>query len=339
MTFFESKTQSIFKSQAFDLCSKRSLTVAFPEGDDTRVEKASVQLLQKKYCKSVVVWTKNFQLFKKRISEEVAGFVDNMCIDGATLIQPIYKEFESSLRDFYTAKKKVPDAEIFKAQLSDPLFQAGFLLKQKKVSCAVAGSIATTAQVIRAALATVGMEDQVKTVCGGFVMTRGEALFVFADGAVVVDPSSEQLSDIASASVNLWKKISKDDPRVAFLSFSTRDSAAHPHVDKMKQAYQLFRAKFPKVIADGELQLDAAIVPEVANRKASGSAIEGKANILIFPDLNAGNIGYKLAQRLGGFEAYGPILLGLSAPYSDLSRGASVDDIVMAACLSMVRAN
>lgn len=221
-----------------------------------------------------------------------------------------------------------------------PLQAAAECLGRGEVDSVLAGNISTTADVIRAAIKGVGLKVASRTVSGSFLMVspEGEEL-IFADCGVVVKPSVEQLVEIASSSVDTWRAlVPHKEPRVAFLSFSTMGSASHAEAQKMRDAARSFKALYPQLVADGEVQFDAAYVPQVARSKCPQSPLEGRANCLIFPDLNAGNIGYKLVQRLGGFEAYGPILQGLAKPYSDLSRGASVQDIVSCTYINQVRA-
>ncbi|MBM4251574.1 MAG: phosphate acetyltransferase, partial [Deltaproteobacteria bacterium] len=216
-----------------------------------------------------------------------------------------------------------------------------------QLDAVLGGNQATTAEVIRAGIKTVGLATGIKTVSGSFIMHRpagalgalsSEATYLFADCGVVISPTTEQLIDIAAASVQTWQELQPDVPaRVAFLSFSTKGSAHHAAQATVAAAAQGFRAAYPSIISDGELQFDAAFDVAIAARKAPGSPVAGQANCFIFPDLNAGNIGYKLAQRLGGFEAYGPILQGLRLPMNDLSRGATVDDMLNSAYIALSR--
>jgi phosphate acetyltransferase len=200
----------------------------------------------------------------------------------------------------------------------------------------VAGSLSTTGDVMRAGLQIIGMPEGISVVSSFFVMVFPTKLFSFSDCAVVPDPTAEQLADIAITTAINHKKLISEEPYVAMLSFSTKGSASHPLVEKVQKATEIARKKRPDLKIDGELQLDTAIVPKVAAQKAPGSEVGGKANVLIFPDLNAGNIGYKLAQRLGGAEAVGPVVQGLKKPAFDLSRGCSVDDIVNTTAINVL---
>ena len=217
---------------------------------------------------------------------------------------------------------------------ADPLFQAATRVRDGLADCFVAGASRTTADVLRAALWLVGLPPGGKTVSSFFLMVQpggaggGERVMCFADCAVVPDPPAEQLAEIGCLAADHFARLTRTIPHTAFLSFSTRGSAQHPKVDKVRQAVALARARRPDLHIDGELQLDAAIDPGVGKRKAPDSVVAGHANVLIFPDLDAGNIGYKLAQRLGGAQAIGPILMGLARQGNDLSRGCSIDDVV-----------
>ncbi|MCO6465505.1 MAG: phosphate acetyltransferase [Bradyrhizobiaceae bacterium] len=219
-----------------------------------------------------------------------------------------------------------------------PLYKAAWLVETGEMDAGVAGSISTTSDVIRAGLWVIGAAADVNVVSSFFLMTHpsGHTL-TYADCGVVPDPTAEQLADIAWSASQNHKTLTEIDPRVAFLSFSTKGSAQHSHVQKVQEAFQQFSAKHPEIVADGELQFDAAFVPVVAHRKAANSPLAGMANVLIFPDLDAGNIAYKITERLAGFKAYGPIVQGLRRPFVDLSRGCTADDIVMAAVIAILQ--
>jgi len=169
------------------------------------------------------------------------------------------------------------------------------------------------------------------------VAPDGDTIFTYSDCAVVPDPDAEQLAAIAGDAHRLHQALTGHTPRVAFLSFSTKGSAAHEKVDKVREAADIFKRQYPDVAADGELQLDTAIVPSIATRKAPDSPVKGQANVLIFPDLDAGNIGYKLTERIGGFDAIGPLLQGLARPVHDLSRGCTVEDIEAVAAIAALQ--
>ena len=224
------------------------------------------------------------------------------------------------------------------------LQRAAAMLRGGEVDGVVAGAAHTTAEVVRTALRRVGLREGVRTLSSSFFMEvrgfRGEGaeVLTFADAAVVPSPRSRQLVEIAGEAVRLRRQVVGDEPRVAFLSYSTLGSAGGRSVESVREAARRFRERFPDVAAEGELQADAALIPEVARAKAPDSAVAGTANVLVFPSLDAANIAYKLVQRVAGAVALGPILQGLRAPMNDLSRGASASDIVQVAAITALMA-
>jgi phosphate acetyltransferase len=230
------------------------------------------------------------------------------------------------------------------ARARDPLFRAALMVRRGEADGSVAGAVHTTREVLRAALVCVGPAAGIRTVSSSFYMVvqdfrgRGEEVISFTDAGVVPEPTPQQLSDIAFAAVRARALVVGDEPRVAFLSYSTRGSAYGAGVDRVVEGLRLFRDRAPDIPSDGELQGDAALVEAVARRKAPDSAVAGLANILVFPDLGAANIAYKLVERLGAAAAVGPIIQGLAKPLNDVSRGASAEAIVEVACVTALMA-
>ena len=308
--------------------AKKNKTIVLPESHDDRVLKAAEILVKEKIVS--VVTLGNEETIK--ISAQKLG----VNLTGVKIIDPEKSDKLAGFANtFYELrKKKGMTPEVATETMKRDLFFGAMMVREGIADGSVAGSTASTGDVLRAGILCVGMPEGISTVSSFFLMVFPDKTYSFADCAVVPNPDSAQLADIAVSTAINHEKLTGEKPKVAMLSFSTKGSATHELVDKVIEGLKLAKAKKPELEIDGELQFDAAIVESVGKRKAPGSNVAGQANVLVFPDLNAGNIGYKIAQRLGKCEAVGPVIQVLKKPYFDLSRGCSVEDIVNTAAIA-----
>lgn len=311
-------------------------TIVLPESTDIRTIKAAAMILEEGIANVVLVG--NEQEIKK-----LAGDID---ISKAQIIDPLSTEkFEDYVNTFYEMRKaKGITLEQAEQTMKNPLYFGVMMVKKGEADGMVAGAINSTANTLRPALQILKTAPGTKLVSAFFVMVvpdceyGSNGTFVYADSGLVENPTADELSEIAIASAKSFKSLVQSEPKVAMLSYSTYGSAKSELTEKVIKATQLAKEKAPDLVLDGELQADAAIVPSVGKSKAPGSCVAGEANVLVFPDLNCGNIAYKLTQRLAKAEAYGPITQGIAKPVNDLSRGCSAEDIVGVVAITAVQA-
>jgi len=324
-------------------------SLVLPEGTEERTVVAASKIVAEKLAKSVTLLGKQADIEKVAADKGVK-------LTGITFIDPSTSEWLDDFANTYCEMRKgkvnkktgapeIPDAAAAKEfLLKDPLSFGAMMIHKGYADAMVSGALSSTASLLRAGLKIIGTEKGSNTASSCFVMDTHdkqwghEGLMIFSDCAVVPEPTSEQLSDIAVAAAKSCKELLGCEPAVAMLSFSTKGSAAGEVVQRVQDAVKMAHEKAPNLLLDGEMQADAALVPSVTDKKAPGSPVRGKVNTIIFPNLGAGNIGYKLVQRLGHADAYGPILQGFAQPISDLSRGCSVDDIVVTSAITLVQA-
>ncbi len=304
--------------KVFDSLKKKAeeskKVIVFPEGNDDRIIKAAVRLEKEGIVKPLLLGK----------PDEVIETAQSLNVDlgSIEIINPaVYPDFEKMCQDFIELRNF-----------------GTMLVYEGKADGMVSGATHSTANTVRPALQIIKTKKGMSRVSGAMIMERGDEKYIFADCAINIDPDSETLAEIAYQSSKTAEMIGLE-PKIAMLSFSTKGSAKGPMVTKVQEATELVHQKYPDLICDGELQFDAAIVPRVGEAKAPGSAVAGHANVFIFPELQSGNISYKVAERLGGFSAIGPVLQGLAAPINDLSRGCKTEDVYLLAILTAAQAN
>ena len=317
---------------------KQMKTIILPEAEDARVIEAASKVIEQGFAKVILLG--NEEQIKKDANDK------NLDLNGIKIIDPNKSEKKEEYAEalFELRKKKGMTLEEAKKIILEPIYYGMMMLKNNEADGLVSGAAHSTANTLRPALQILKTAPGTKLVSAFFVMCvpdckYGEnGTFIFGDSGLNQDPTAEELSEIAISSAKSFEQLVQKQSKVAMLSYSTYGSAKSELTDKVIEATKLVKEKDPNLLVDGELQLDAAIVPEIGKSKAPGSNVAGNANTLIYPELNAGNIGYKLVQRLAKAEAYGPLCQGIAKPVNDLSRGCSADDIVGVVAITAVQA-
>ncbi|MDY3903541.1 phosphate acetyltransferase [Peptoniphilus sp.] len=304
--------------------------IVFPEGDDSRILRAAIRLNEDGDIKPIVLGD------KKEL--EALAEKEGVKLGSLEILNPVnYDEKDEMVKAFVERRKGKVTEEQAEEILKDHNYFGTMLIFMGKAKGLVSGAAHTTADTVRPALQIIKTKPGYKRCSGAFIMLRGEEMYLMADCAINIDLDAEGLAEVAVISNETARQFGMD-PKIAMLSFSTKGSASHERVTMVAEATKMAKEKNPEMVIDGELQFDAALVESVAKKKAPGSEVAGHANVFVFPNIEAGNIGYKIAQRFGGFEAVGPILQGLNAPVNDLSRGCVEDEVYSLAIITAAQA-
>lgn len=329
-----------FVEKIYERARKSKKRILLPEGEEPRVLKAVDFILKKDICEPVLIGNPDriSQAAKKEgVDLKSTRIIDNRKYDRLEKYVALYCEIRKH--------KKIKEEDARKLITENPVFYSALAVRSGDADGFVAGSSTTTRDVAKAAIHCIGPAEGTQTISSLSILILPDkslgsnGVFIYADAAIIPDPTAEQLRDIAIASAEMAKRLLDDEPRVAMLSYSTKGSGGSgKSIEKVREATELVKEKAPELLIDGEVQIDCAVVPEVAKRKDPDSRIKGRANVFIFPNLDAGNIAYKLTERLAKAHAIGPILQGLRKPASDLSRGCATQDIVDAVAVTAIRA-